>query len=376
MKDLQLTCLREDEKATLRLRALLARYGYRPYRMSKFEEYDLYVRNKSFLLSDHIITFTDTDGKLMALKPDVTLSIVKNSKESEGGLEKVFYNENVYRVSRGGESFREIMQVGAECIGEIDEYCLCEVLLLAAKSMETLSDSFVLDLSHMGLLTAVLDGLGLTDAARAELLVCIGDKNLHTAREICRREGVSPEGEAALELLITSYGEPSRVLPLLREGLPEASCGALLDQLERILAAVAPSIPEGRLHVDFSVIHDRRYYNGLVFKGFIEGIPTGILSGGQYDALMQRMGKRAGGVGFAVYLDLLEELSSPRAEYDADAVLLYGEEDDAARVSAAVERLSADGKSVCAQKSLQSGYRCRELWRLQGEEVILLEADA
>lgn len=376
MKDLQLTCLREDEKATLRLRALFARYGYRPYRMSKFEEYDLYVRNKSFLLSDHVITFTDTDGKLMALKPDVTLSIVKNSKASEGGLEKVFYNENVYRVSRGGESFREIMQVGAECIGEIDEYGLCEVLLLAAKSLETLSDSFVLDLSHMGILAAVLDGLGLTDAARAELLVCIGDKNLHTAREICRREGVSPEGEAALELLITSYGEPSRVLPLLREGLPEASCGALLDQLERILAAVAPSIPEGRLHVDFSVIHDRRYYNGLVFKGFIEGIPTGILSGGQYDALMQRMGKRAGGVGFAVYLDLLEELAKPRTDYDVDAVLLYGEEDAPAKVAAAVARLSADGKSVRAQRGLQEDQRYRELWRLQGEEVTLLEADA
>ena len=376
MKDLQLTCLREDEKATLRLRALFARYGYRPYRMSKFEEYDLYVRNKSFLLSDHVITFTDTDGKLMALKPDVTLSIVKNSKASEGGLEKVFYNENVYRVSRGGESFREIMQVGAECIGEIDEYGLCEVLLLAAKSLETLSDSFVLDLSHMGILAAVLDGLGLTDAARAELLACIGDKNLHTAREICRREGVSPKGEAALELLITSYGEPSRVLPLLREGLPEASCGALLDQLERILAAVAPAIPEGRLHVDFSVIHDCRYYNGLVFKGFIEGIPTGILSGGQYDALMQRMGKRAGGVGFAVYLDLLEELAKPRTDYDVDAVLLYGEEDAPAKVAAAVARLSADGKSVRAQRGLQEDQRYRELWRLQGEEVTLLEADA
>ncbi|MBQ5892914.1 MAG: ATP phosphoribosyltransferase regulatory subunit [Clostridia bacterium] len=376
MKDLQLTCLREDEKATLRLRALFARYGYRPYRMSKFEEYDLYVRNKSFLLSDHVITFTDTDGKLMALKPDVTLSIVKNSKASEGGLEKVFYNENVYRVSRGGEAFREIMQVGAECIGEIDEYGLCEVLLLAAKSLETLSDSFVLDLSHMGILAAVLDGLGLTDAARAELLVCIGDKNLHTAREICRREGVSPEGEAALELLITSYGEPSRVLPLLRKGLPKESCGALLDQLERILDALSPAIPEGRLHVDFSVIHDCRYYNGLVFKGFIEGIPTGILSGGQYDALMQRMGKRAGGVGFAVYLDLLEELAKPRTDYDVDAVLLYGEEDPPAKVASAVERLSADGKSVRAQRGLQEDQRYRELWRLQGEEVTLLEADA
>ncbi|MBQ5772369.1 MAG: ATP phosphoribosyltransferase regulatory subunit, partial [Clostridia bacterium] len=292
------------------------------------------------------------------------------------GLEKVFYNENVYRVSRGGEAFREIMQVGAECIGEIDEYGLCEVLLLAAKSLETLSDSFVLDLSHMGILAAVLDGLGLSDASRAELLACIGDKNLHTAREICRREGVSPEGEAALELLITSYGEPSRVLPLLRKGLPKESCGALLDQLERILDALSPAIPEGRLHVDFSVIHDCRYYNGLVFKGFIEGIPTGILSGGQYDALMQRMGKRAGGVGFAVYLDLLEELAKPRTDYDVDAVLLYGEEDPPAKVASAVERLSADGKSVRAQRGLQEDQRYRELWRLQGEEVTLLEADA
>ena len=73
--------LKNDERVILRLRALYDRFGYDRYKMSKFEEYDLYVRNKSFLLSDHIITFTDTSGKLMALKPDVTLSIVKNTKD-------------------------------------------------------------------------------------------------------------------------------------------------------------------------------------------------------------------------------------------------------------------------------------------------------
>ena len=67
------------ERAMYNLRNLYESYGYSQYKMSKFEEYDLYVRNKSFLVSDHIITFTDTDGKLMALKPDVTLSIIKNS---------------------------------------------------------------------------------------------------------------------------------------------------------------------------------------------------------------------------------------------------------------------------------------------------------
>ena len=73
------TALKREEAAVYRLRGLYEAYGYSQYKMSKFEEYDLYVQNKSFLVSDHIITFTDTSGKLMALKPDVTLSIVKNT---------------------------------------------------------------------------------------------------------------------------------------------------------------------------------------------------------------------------------------------------------------------------------------------------------
>ncbi len=68
--------LRPDERAGLMLRELYHRHGYQPYRMSKFEPYDLYAKNKSFLVSEHILTFTDTDGRLMALKPDVTLSII------------------------------------------------------------------------------------------------------------------------------------------------------------------------------------------------------------------------------------------------------------------------------------------------------------
>ena len=49
---------RPDEAVSLRLRQLYRRHGYLPYRMSKFESYDLYVRNKRFLLSANILTFT------------------------------------------------------------------------------------------------------------------------------------------------------------------------------------------------------------------------------------------------------------------------------------------------------------------------------
>ena len=74
--------MNQERQAMLDLRRLYGKFGYTQYKMSKFEEYDLYVRNKSFLVSDSVITFTDTNGKLMALKPDVTLSSVKNSKDA------------------------------------------------------------------------------------------------------------------------------------------------------------------------------------------------------------------------------------------------------------------------------------------------------
>ena len=75
------SALRFEERAVFALRSLYSRYGYSYYKMSKFEEYDLYVRNKDFLVSDSVITFTDTNGRLMALKPDVTLSIIRHFRD-------------------------------------------------------------------------------------------------------------------------------------------------------------------------------------------------------------------------------------------------------------------------------------------------------
>ena len=70
--------LKKEDMYILKLRHLYESFGYIHYKMNKFEEYDLYAKNKDFLASSNIITFTDTNGKLLALKPDVTLSIIKN----------------------------------------------------------------------------------------------------------------------------------------------------------------------------------------------------------------------------------------------------------------------------------------------------------
>jgi ATP phosphoribosyltransferase regulatory subunit len=347
--------LKQDEKAIFQLRSLYRAYGYSPFKMSKFEEYDLYVRNKSFLVSDDIITFTDKSGRLMALKPDVTLSIVKNSKDA-GGVQKVYYNENVYRVPGGGQSFREIMQVGLECLGDIDVYCLSEVVLLAAQSLAQISSDYMLEVSHMGILAAVIDRLGLSAEAKEQVLRCVDAKNRQGVEELCAAEGVDG---SVLSALVGGYGRPDRVLPLLRSVLPDSD-QAMVNELETVLSAV----PQENLRIDFSVLQDARYYNGIVFKGFVNGIPTRILSGGQYDYLLQRMGKKAGAIGFAVYLDLLEELSDGPEAYDLDAVILYDEGTDPALLAREVRRQTERGRRVCAMRSVPEKQTWRQLLRM------------
>ncbi len=75
--------LKPDEKATLELRGLFEKFGYQKYKMGKFEEYSLYATNRDFLTGDKVLTFTDLDGRLLAMKPDVTLSVINNTGATE-----------------------------------------------------------------------------------------------------------------------------------------------------------------------------------------------------------------------------------------------------------------------------------------------------
>ncbi len=364
--------LSSEESIVFELRELYRQFGYSKYKMSKFEEYDLYAGNKDFLVSDHIITFTDTNGKLMALKPDVTLSIVRSSRDTDV-LRKVYYNENVYRVSGRSRSFQEIMQTGIECLGPIDDYCVLEVVKLARKSLKLISEDFVLTISDLDLLSDALEKLGVNEEAKKRVLRCVGSKNLHELEAVCREVNADPEAAAFLKALAGVSGAPQQVLAALRE----LGCGEeALAPLTKLTQSLA-NIGEGSgLRIDLSLTGDMNYYSGIIFKGYVSGIPAGVLSGGRYDKLMKKMGKKSGAVGFAVYVDMLERYFDEPAEYDVDALLLYSEDDAPEAVTAAAMQLAEGGRSVMVQKEKPSDLRCRVTARLTESGVTILETNA
>ena len=299
--------LTRDELTVFTLRALYSEYGYSQYKMSKFEEYELYVRNKDFLVSDNVITFTDTDGRLLALKPDVTLSIIKNNKDNPDGLIKAQYNENVYRISGSTHSFGELMQVGLECIGKIGDEEISEVLFLASRSLDSISSDNILAISQLDIVEGLMEYASLSAEGKKKILLSLGQKNTSAIREVLLSEGADGKASELILSLPSVYGAPSAIIPKLEAFRVNEKTSAAIDSLSRITEALSKK-GVTKISVDFSLVGNMKYYNGITFKGFIEGIPQGVISGGQYDNLMRKMGRRAGAIGFAVYLDGLDRL--------------------------------------------------------------------
>ena len=366
--------LSEDEKAIFALRSLYRQHGFQQYRMNKFEEYDLYAGNKDYLMSEGVITFTDTNGKLMALKPDVTLSIIKNCRDQQDGMEKVYYNENVYRVSKRTRTFKEIMQVGLECIGSVDDYAVYEVLMLAAQSLAAVSPDYVLDISELDVVGGVIGALGLDEEDEKAVLKCLGEKNLHGVAEICRDKNVDAQALNALGRMIGSSGDPAGTIAELKNMPGAEKYSGALSRLERIISLLDEPALAGHIRIDFSVINDMNYYNGIVFSGFVDGIPSGILSGGQYDRLMHKMGRRSEAIGFAVYLDSLEYLRAANdGGDDIDIVLVYEEGADMQRLRDTREQLRDEGKRVLVTRYLPEGVRYKQMYHLKKSGVVTLD---
>ena len=136
--EFSLANLQPKERASFALRALYEAAGCRKYHMGRFEEYGLYQENRSFLSSEQVITFTDLDGRLLALKPDVTLSIAKTAQPAPGETLRYYYHENVYRPSAESHTFKEISQMGLEMLGAVGEAQVQQAVCLAARSLDAL----------------------------------------------------------------------------------------------------------------------------------------------------------------------------------------------------------------------------------------------
>jgi len=306
------------------LRGLFESRGFRRTTPGKFEEYDLYVENRKFLDCENLITFMDMEGKLLALKPDVTLSIVKNMPNGTmPAFEKLYYMDDVYRVAHETRDYKVLGQIGVELIGPSDPLSNIECIDLALEALAKIDPDYVLDLSHLGFVLGLFDALELSHKIRTAILGAIHAKSTHTIRSILTESDISPESGAMILELADLHGPFNKIIPRVRSLCQNEVMREACEELEQINAVITKSGMSSRVFLDFSVISDLDYYNGLLFLGYVKGMPKAILSGGRYDNLMRRMGKKCDAIGFAINLSDLKAYRKSGKVHDFDVLISY-----------------------------------------------------
>lgn len=354
--------LKNEELAVYRLRELYSSFGYTQYKMNKFEEYDLYVRNKDFLISDRVITFTDTNGKLLALKPDVTLSIINNFAKTPCGIQKMYYDENVYRVSGGTGRFKEIMQTGLECIGEIGIYEISEVLYLAKKSLWVIDADYSLEVAHAGFIQSLLKDIGIEDKLASDVLDDISAKSTVKSDALLSQGKLTKNQTEIISSLIVSFADVSEFTEEFKKYGMSTETKKYFDEF----VSVINSVSSDKITVNFSIAGQAGYYSGIVFKGYINGIPQSVLSGGQYDKLIRKFAGTGGAVGFAVYLDSFERFKAVTPEYDVDVIILAASDDSPEKILQFAEKIKNGGESVLVQTKIPDNIKYRRVVRIEG----------
>ena len=257
-------------------------------------------------------------------------------------------------------------------MGNVDTYVTSEIIGLAWKSLNAISDKFVLDISHMGLIIGFLDELNLSPTDYEQMLNFISKKDAHEINTLCNRINISQQTTDKIIKIATCYGGFEQMLPICNELIVNDKTKNAVDELNQLYNILTFMGISDKISLDFSIINDMSYYNGIIFQGFIDGVTGTVLSGGRYDNLLAKMNKSIGAIGFAVYTDMLEYMISVNRASDVDVMLMYSNDTAPLSIAAKVKELTDGGLTVFAAESIPENLKYKLLLKIEakGDETL------
>lgn len=288
-------------------------WGYEEIATPSVDYYALFERGMGREESSRSFRFTDTDGRMLALRPDVTSSVARASATlfaSAARPLRFCYAATVFRQRprSHAEWRRQSRQLGCELIGAGGADADLEMLIIAAEALGRLGMRYCITLNHVGVFNGVSDSLRL-DATERELM----------------RRSIDARDAAELERFLAERGAGGADVPPLagrlarlsgkREALEEARSVATgefardaLDALARTWGVIESLGLSDVFEIDFGDVSGLDYYTGLVFKIYAEGAGARVGGGGRYDELTANFGWREPATGFVLDLDAITEV--------------------------------------------------------------------
>jgi ATP phosphoribosyltransferase regulatory subunit len=239
-------------------------------------------------------------GRTMGVRADMTIQVARIDAHllNRPGVVRLCYAGAVLHTRPSGfHSTREPLQVGAEIYGHagLEADIEIQALALASLKLAGLSD-LTLDLSHAGILDAVIEDDALAKRDRSALIGLLRSKDMPALRSWLQRYS-SPTREAILALSSLRGGE--EVLQSAKQQLPaKKAIGVALEEL----AQLAESAGAARVNIDLADLSGYQYESGVTFAIYVPGLPNAVARGGRYDEVGEAFGRARPATGFSMDL--------------------------------------------------------------------------
>lgn len=258
--------------------------------------------------------FSDNDGRMLALRPDVTSSVARAAGTLLAHKERplrLCYVAPVFhqRARSTAEWRRESTQLGCELIGANGVEADVEPLLIVGETFKRvgLDAKYCVTLNNVEVFNGIAEHLGLSDQTREQLRALLDARDTSSLMALLNELRVAEE-EREMFARVTRLSGRRAIVDEARQVVTNARSRAALDRLEQIWNAIEARGLADRFEIDLGDVSGLDYYTGLLFKVYVEGAGFRVGRGGRYDQLTSAFGRAEPAVGFVLDLDALTDV--------------------------------------------------------------------
>ena len=270
-----------------------------------FEPYERFIQMNKRIQKETLVKILNSDGSISILRPDITSNLIKQiiPKWGMDNELKVYYIASTFRQPLM-QPVVETKQLGVEYLGgtiSVDQ----DIIDLILSIFDVFELPFMLEVGQQSFLSTLIKKLQLSETKESELKSIIDYKNQDALTMFIQTlKGNSIEKDI-LSKIFKLQGSMEDIQKELKGLTLDASMIEAIQQLKVIESNLELKNRGLRVTFDLSMLSKFDYYDGITFKGYIQGIPFPILSGGRYDSLTEEYGKKIPATGFSIDLTAL-----------------------------------------------------------------------
>ena len=284
--------------------------------------YSLFEHGMGSAQAHSAFRFTDTDGRLLALRPDVTSGVARAAVTTYAERERplrLCYAAQVFRQQprSHAEWRRESTQTGCELLGTNTSAADIEILAIGVEILQRLGleGDYLITLNDVGIFNGIASSLDLDSVSRDEMRQLVDSRNAADLQQFLDRCNLAPDLRDLVTQLIELSGKRSALEVARGVGVGAGSTEGF-ERLSRLWQIIESLNLDRHFIIDFGDVAKLDYYTGLTFSIYVNGASGRIGSGGRYDGLTAAFGKVEPAIGFVLDLDALTGVLLTRTQDD------------------------------------------------------------